>query len=336
MDLKIEGTNGAAQKDHTAETDVPDAALFDAYSRTVIEVVEKVGPAVVSIDIKRSRLMGLWDQEGGGSGFAFTPDGFILTNNHVVEDAHNIAVRFSDGRRFKADLVGRDAATDLAVLRIDASDLVAVTLGDSNKVHPGQLAVAIGNPYGFQHSVTAGVISALGRSLKAGSGKLMEDIIQTDAALNPGNSGGPLVDSRGQVIGVNTAMIFLAQGLSFAVAVNTARYVAGKLIKSGRVRRSFIGVVGQDVDLPPRIRDRFALEDKGGVLVLDVTAGGPAERAGLKKGDVIVGMEGRRITGTGDLLRQMNEERIGTVTSLLVIRDEDKRYLSVFPEEKKD
>ncbi len=336
MELKIDGSNGAPQENQTAETEAPDAALFDAYSRTVVEVVEKVGPAVVSIEIKRSRLLGLWDQEGGGSGFAFTPDGFILTNNHVVEEAHDIAVRFSDGRRFKADLIGNDPDTDLAVLRIDASDLTAATLGDSHHLRPGQLAVAIGNPYGFQHSVTAGVISALGRSLRAGSGRLMEDIIQTDAALNPGNSGGPLVDSRGRVIGVNTAMIFLAQGLSFAVAVNTARYVAGKLIKDGRVRRSFIGVIGQDIELPARVRHRHDIEEAGGVLVLEVTGGGPAERAGLKKGDVIVGLEGQRITGTGDLLRQMNEERIGTVTSLLIIRDEDKRYLSVFPEEKKD
>ncbi len=336
MDLKIEGSNGAPQQNHTVETNAPDAALFDAYSRTVVEVVEKVGPAVVSIDVERSRLLGLWDQEMRGSGFAFTPDGFILTNNHVVEGANKISVVFADGRRFKADLIGNDADTDLAVLRIDASDLAAATLGDSHHLRPGQLAVAIGNPYGFQHSVTAGVISALGRSLKAGSGRLMEDVIQTDAALNPGNSGGPLVDSRGLVIGVNTAMIFLAQGLSFAVAVNTARYVAGKLIKDGRVRRSFIGVVGQDVTLPPRVRHRHDLDDTGGVLVLEVTSGGPAERAGLEKGDVILGLEGQRITGTGDLLRLMNEEHIGTVTSLLIIRDEDKRYLSVFPDEKKD
>ena len=334
MDLKIEGSNGATQQHKAPETDAPDAALFDAYSRTVIEIVEKVGPAVVSIDVERSKLLGLWDQEARGSGFAFTPDGFILTNNHVVEGANKISVVFADGRRFKADLIGGDADTDLAVLRIDASNLAAATLGDSHNLRPGQLAVAIGNPYGFQHSVTAGVISALGRSLKGGAGRLMEDIIQTDAALNPGNSGGPLVDSRGQVIGVNTAMIFLAQGLSFAVAVNTARYVASKLIKDGRVRRSFIGVVGQDVELPQRVRDRHDLDDKGGVLVLEVTSGGPAERAGLKKGDVIVGLEGQRVTGTGDLLRLMNDERIGTVTSLLIIRDEDKRYLSVFPEEK--
>ena len=325
MELKID-----------AKQEAPDAALFDAYSKTVIEVVEKVGPAVVSIEVERSRLMGLWEQEASGSGFAFTPDGFILTNNHVVEGAHKIRVGFSDGRRFKAELIGNDADTDLAVLRIDASNLTAVTLGDSHSLRPGQLAVAIGNPYGFQHSVTAGVISALGRSLKGASGRLMEDVIQTDAALNPGNSGGPLVDSRGHVIGVNTAMIFLAQGLSFAVAVNTARYVAGKLIKDGRVRRSYIGIVGQDIELPPPIRRRYELTDKGGVLILDVANDGPAQRAGLKKGDVIIGLEGQRITGNGDLIPLMTDERIDTVVSLRILRNDEEEYLSVFPEEKKE
>ena len=275
-------------------------------------------------------------RRGAASGIAWSSDGVVVTAHHSVQRDYDLRLGLPDGEIVSAELVGRDPSTDLAVLRIDASDLTAATLGNSHHLRPGQLAVAIGNPYGFQHSVTAGVISALGRSLKAGSGRLMEDVIQTDAALNPGNSGGPLVDSRGLVIGVNTAMIFLAQGLSFAVAVNTARYVAARLIKDGRVRRSFIGIVGQDVEVPQRLRDRHGLDDKGGVLVLEVSSGGPAERAALKKGDVIVGMEGQRITGTGDLLRLMNEERIGTVTSLMILRDEDKRYLSVFPEEKKE
>ena len=336
MELKIDESSEAVQHDRAGEAEAPvsDEVLLDAYSRAVIDVVEKVGPSVVSVDVERSRLLGMWQQEGGGSGFAFTPDGFILTNNHVVEDADQIAVRFSDGRRYEADLIGNDPETDLAVLRIDASDLVAVELGDSRRLRPGQLAIAIGNPYGFQHSVTAGVVSALGRSLRAGTGRLMEDIIQTDAALNPGNSGGPLVDSRGRVIGINTAMIFLAQGLSFAVAVNTARFVAAQLIKDGRVRRSFIGVVGQDVELPARVQRRHDLQEAGGVLALEVTRDSPAHRAGLKKGDVIVDMDGQRISGIGDLLRLLTEERIGRETPLLVIRDEEKRYLSVSPEEK--
>ena len=327
MELKIDEA-------HAVEEPVSDEALFDAYSKTVVEVVEKVGPSVVSVDIERSRLLGMWQQEGGGSGFAFTPDGFILTNNHVVEEADRIAVRFADGRRYDADLIGNDPETDLAVLRIHASNLPAVELGDSRQLRPGQLAIAIGNPYGFQHSVTAGVVSALGRSLRAGSGRLMEDIVQTDAALNPGNSGGPLVDSRGRVIGINTAMIFLAQGLSFAVAVNTARFVAGRLIKDGRVRRSMIGVVGQDVELPARIQRHNNLEEAGGVLALEVAGDGPAYRAGLKKGDVIISMDGQRITGIGDLLRLLTDERIGAETLLLVIRDEDQRYVTVYPEEK--
>jgi S1-C subfamily serine protease len=317
-----------------AEAPASDEALFDAYSRTVIGVVEKVGPSVVSVDVKRSRLMGVWEQEGGGSGFAFTPDGFILTNSHVVKEADHIGVRFSDGRRYDADLIGDDPETDLAVLRVHAHDLAAVELGDSRRLRPGQLAIAIGNPYGFQHSVTAGVVSALGRSLRAGTGRLMEDIIQTDAALNPGNSGGPLVDSRGRVIGINTAMIFLAQGLSFAVAVNTARFVAGRLIKEGRVRRSFIGVIGQDVELPARVQHRHNLAEAGGVLVLDVPRDGPAFGTGLKKGDVIVDLDGQRVTGIGDLLRLLTDERIGVETPFLIVRDDETHALSVTPEEK--
>jgi len=296
-------------------------------SEALAATVETVGQSVVRVEGRR---------RGAASGIAWSSDGVVVTAHHSVQRDYDLRLGLPDGEIVSAELVGRDPSTDLAVLRIDASDLTAATLGNSHHLRPGQLAVAIGNPYGFQHSVTAGVISALGRSLKAGSGRLMEDVIQTDAALNPGNSGGPLVDSRGLVIGVNTAMIFLAQGLSFAVAVNTARYVAARLIKDGRVRRSFIGIVGQDVEVPQRLRDRHGLDDKGGVLVLEVSSGGPAERAALKKGDVIVGMEGQRITGTGDLLRLMNEERIGTVTSLMILRDEDKRYLSVFPEEKKE
>lgn len=333
----IDGGDGSAAGGKAAVPEpVPsDAALLDAYSRTVIAAVEKVGPAVVSVDIERSKLLGMWEQKGGGSGFAFTPDGFILTNSHVVEGAHSISVGFSDGRRYDAELIGDDPDTDLAVLRINATNLVAAELGDSHHLRPGQIAIAIGNPYGFQHSVTAGVISALGRSMRSRSDRLLEDIIQTDAALNPGNSGGPLVNARGQVVGVNTAMIFLAQGLSFAVAVNTARYVAGRLIRDGRVRRSFIGVVGQDIELPIRLQRRHGLDQNGGVLVLEASREGPADRAGLQRGDIIIGLEGQPVTGVGDLLRFLTEERIATVTPILILRDEEKLYLSVFPEEKR-
>ncbi len=325
MELKIDESSEAVQHDRAGEAEAPvsDEVLLDAYSRAVIDVVEKVGPSVVSVDVERSRLLGMWQQEGGGSGFAFTPDGFILTNNHVVEEAQRIAVRFSDGRRYEADLIGNDPETDLAVLRIDASDLVAVELGDSRRLRPGQLAIAIGNPYGFQHSVTAGVVSALGRSLRAGTGRLMEDIIQTDAALNPGNSGGPLVDSRGRVIGINTAMIFLAQGLSFAVAVNTARFVAAQLIKDGRVRRSFIGVVGQDVELPARVQRRHDLQEAGGVLALEVTRDSPAHRAGLKKGDLLVQFQEKDLSDLDGLFEEAGKVKAGDKVKIVVRRDKE-------------
>jgi len=311
-----------------------DAALLDAYSQAVIAAVDRVRPSVVSIDVEQRKMLGVFEQQGSGSGFAFTPDGFILTNSHVVHKAHRITVHFADGRRCSATLVGEDPDTDLAVVRVDALDLPAVELGDSDALSPGQLAIAIGNPYGFQHSVTAGVVSALGRSLQAASGRLMEDIIQTDAALNPGNSGGPLVDSRGRVIGVNTAVIRPAQSISFAVAVNTARFVAARLIRDGRIRRSTIGFVGQNIDLPALIQHRHGLEEEGGVLVLDVQAGSPADRAGLLPRDVIVGLGGRRITGISALLRELTEDRINLLTPLRIIRDGEAVFMNVTPEEK--
>ena len=317
------------------EADLRDEAdLLDAYSRAVMAAVERVGPAVVSIEMERSRLMGLWDEAGSGSGFAFTPDGFILTNSHVVHGAHRIRVRFADGRRYEADLIGDDPETDLAVIRIHAADLTPAELGDSSRLRPGQVAIAIGNPYGFQHSVTAGVISALGRSLPTDAGRVIEDVIQTDAALNPGNSGGPLVDATGRVIGVNTAVIGSAQGLSFAVAVNTAWYVAGRLLRDGRVRRSSIGVVGQQVDLPPRLLRRHRLEEPGGLLVLALVPGGAAERAGVQRGDVLLSLADERITGIDVLLRLLTEERIDTVLPLDVLRDGERRSLHIIPGEK--
>ncbi len=311
-----------------------EADLLDAYSRAVTHAAETAGPSVVSVEVER-RGRGRRRRRGGsGSGFAFTGDGFLLTNDHVVQGAARLRVAFSDGQRHEADLVGRDADTDLAVLRIDAPGVQAATLGDSGALRPGQLAIAIGNPYGFQHSVTAGVVSALGRSLRARSGRLMEDVIQTDAALNPGNSGGPLVNARGEVIGVNTAMILPAQGISFAVAVNTARFVAGRLIRDGRVRRGVIGVVGQNVELPREARRRHTLEEEGAVLLVEVLKKSPAERAGLRKGDVLVGLGGQRIAGIDDLLRLLTEARIGAITPVAFLRDGALRYASVVPEEK--
>ncbi len=264
----------------------------------------------------------------------FTPDGFVLTNSHVVHDATELELGFDDGRRVPAVLVGDDPETDLAVLRVDAPDLIAAPLGDSHALRPGQLAIAIGNPFGFQHSVTAGVISALGRSLRSRTGRLMEDVIQTDAALNPGNSGGPLVNSRGEVIGVNTAMVLPARGIAFAVASNTARLIAAQLIRDGRIRRSSIGIAGQNVTLSERQTRRHSLEPGGGVLVAECLPGSPAARSGLKRGDVIVGMAGRRIDGIDDILRLLTEERIGDLTPVAVLRDDALLYLTVVPEEK--
>ncbi len=311
-----------------------DEVLFDAYSQAVTRVARTVGPSVVSVDIRRRDRRRTERKAGSGSGFVFTPDGFVLTNSHVVHGASRVDVGLSDGRRFRAEIIGDDPETDLAVLRVDAPDLTPARLGDSGALQPGQLAVAIGNPYGFQHSVTAGVVSALGRSLRARSGRLMEDVIQTDAALNPGNSGGPLVNSRCEVIGVNTAMILPAQGIAFAVGINTARFIAGELIRHGLVRRSAIGVAGQNVEIPLRLRRLHELEEKGGVLIVEVMENSPAERAGLCKNDVLLGLAGHRITGIDDLLRLLTDERIGALTPVAVLRGTKKIFLNVIPEEK--
>jgi S1-C subfamily serine protease len=270
---------------------------------------------------------------GSGSGFIFTPDGFVMTNSHVVHGANGIEVSLSDGRRFQADLVGDDPDTDIAVVRIHGSNLVPAPLGDSQAIRVGQVVIAIGNPYGFQCTVTAGVVSALGRSLRSRSGRLIDNVIQTDAALNPGNSGGPLVTSRGDVVGVNTAVILPAQGLCFAVAVNTATFVAGRLIKEGKVRRSYIGVAGQDVPLPRRLTRFHNLPIEGGMLVASVEPGSPAQRAGLVKGDVIVGYNEHAIAGSDDLQRQLTETQLGARARLTVIRRTEKLVLEIIPTE---
>ena len=256
----------------------PDEDLLDAYSRAVITAAEKVSPSVVYIEIQqaaRSRRSSSRpprrippEVKGRGSGFIFTPDGFILTNSHVVHGSQRIEVTVSDGRKYEADLIGDDPDTDLAVIRINAPNLVPVKLGEAQNIRVGQLVVAIGNPYGFQYSVTAGVVSALGRSLRAQSGRLMDDVIQTDAALNPGNSGGPLVNSRGEVVGVNTAMILPAQGICFATSIDTAKFVASRLIRDGKVSRSYIGLAGQNVPLPRRIVRYYNLAVESGILIV--------------------------------------------------------------------
>jgi S1-C subfamily serine protease len=307
-------------------------SLLDAYSRAVTGAVEIVAPAVVSIDVRKRGADGARRrpaQAGAGSGFVFAADGLILTNSHVVEDASEIEVTLPDGRERRADLIGHDPDTDVAVVRISASDLTAVTFGDSQTLRPGQLVIAIGNPYGFQHTVTTGVVSALGRSLRARSGRLIEQVIQTDAALNPGNSGGPLVTSGGQVVGVNTAIIAGGQGLSFAVPIRTAALVVPALLRDGRVRRGYLGVAGQDVPLLRRVTRFHRLNQAAGVLVVSVEADGPARSAGLREGDIIVSLDAQPVASLDDLHRLLTEERIGTTASLGILRETQRLDLAV-------
>ena len=314
--------------------------LMDAYSRAVITAAEKVSPSVVFIEVHQairtrsgSAQRTPQGARGSGSGFIFTPDGFILTNSHVVRGAKRIEVTLSDSRKYQADLVGDDPDTDLAVVRINAPNLVPAHLGSAQEIRVGQLVVAIGNPYGFQYTVTAGVVSALGRSLRAQSGRLMDDVIQTDAALNPGNSGGPLVNSRGEVIGVNTAMILPAQGICFATSIDTAKFVASRLIRDGRVSRSYIGLAGQNVPLPRRIVRYYNLAVESGILVVSFEESSPARNAGLLMGDVIVGLDDHPVAGIDDLHKLLTEDRIGRKSTLVVIRRTDKLNLEVIPEE---
>jgi S1-C subfamily serine protease len=312
--------------------------VMDAYSRAVITAAEKVSPSVVYIEVQQPIRSGdgsRMPQEalGSGSGFIFTPDGFILTNSHVVHWANRIEVTVSDGHKYEADLIGDDPDTDLAVIRINAPDLVPARLGEAQQIRVGQLAVAIGNPYGFQYSVTAGVVSALGRSLRAQSGRLMDDVIQTDAALNPGNSGGPLVNSRGEVIGVNTAMILPARGISFATSIDTAKFVASRLIRDGKVSRSYVGLAGQNVPLPRRIVRYYNLPVESGILVVSFEGNSPARNAGLREGDIIVGIDDHPTAGIDDLHKLLSEDRIGHKSSLVVIRGTEKLSLEVMPGE---
>jgi len=306
-----------------------DDELLDAYSQAVIGAAEKVSPSVVNIEVSTGdRRRG-----GSGSGFVFTPDGFLLTNSHVVHGASKIEVTLLDGRRGEAQLIGDDPETDLAVIRINAPNLMSVDFGDSNKIRVGQLAIAIGNPYGFQYSVTAGVVSALGRSLRSGTGRLIDNVIQTDAALNPGNSGGPLVNSRGEVIGVNTAVILPAQGICLATAINTAKFVAGQLIKESRVRRSYIGVAGQVVPLHRRLVRHHNLAVETGILVVSTEPGGPSSKAGVQEGDVIVAYDDLSIASIDDLHRLLTDQKVGVRSNLTVIRRNEKLTLSITPED---
>ncbi|HXG64101.1 MAG TPA: trypsin-like peptidase domain-containing protein [Blastocatellia bacterium] len=315
-----------------------DDELLDAYSRAVIYAAEKVSPSVINIEAyqrPRPQSGRRFPRGGSGSGFIFTPDGFALTNSHVVHNAAKIDVTLMDGRSVEAELVGDDPDTDLAVIRLNAPNLVPAPLGDSQAIRAGQMVIAIGNPYGFQYTVTAGVVSALGRSLRARTGRLMDSIIQTDAALNPGNSGGPLVTSRGEVIGVNTAVILPAQGICFAIAINTAKFVAGKLIRDGKIRRSYIGVAGQNVAVHRRLVRHHNLTVESGVLVLSVEENSPAQQAGLREGDVIVAYDGQPIAGIDDLHRILTDERVGVSAALTIIRRTEKLDIRITPAESK-
>jgi S1-C subfamily serine protease len=306
-----------------------DGELLDAYSQAVIHAADEVGPSVVNIEVGRRD----GHKQGSGSGFAITPDGFVLTNSHVVHGAERIEVVLADGRRPDATLVGDDPDTDLAVVRVFAPHLHPVRLGDSKAIRVGQVAIAIGNPYGFQCTVTAGVVSALGRSFRANTGRLIDDIIQTDAALNPGNSGGPLVNSRGEVIGVNTAVILPAQGICFAIGIDTAKYVAAWLIKDGKIRRSYIGVSGQNVPLHRRLVRHYQLATGSGVLVIGVASGSPASRTGLREGDVIVEWNGQAIASLDALHKFLIGDQIGIEARLTVIRQTEKLTLAITPAE---
>jgi S1-C subfamily serine protease len=308
-----------------------DSDLLDAYSRAVADIAEMVGPAVLRVDTRpRSSRAG-----GTGSGFVISPDGLIVTNAHVVGGSHDIRLADAEGRTTDAQLIGTDPDTDVALIRANAArDLATARLGDSKRLRRGQLVVAIGNPLGFESTVTAGVISALGRSIRATTGRMIEDVIQTDAALNPGNSGGPLVSSRGEVIGVNTAIIPHAQGICFAVASNTASFVVSELIRHGRVRRAFIGVSAETAPIPRRHALAAGLAQKTGAMLGSVAPDGPASAGGLLRQDLIVALDGRPVTGIDDLIRLLDAERIGRAVSIDVLRLGKLRSFTVTPGER--
>jgi S1-C subfamily serine protease len=306
-----------------------DGPLLDAYSRAVTAAVERAGPAVVNVAVRKGR------HGGAGSGVVVSPDGLILTNSHVASGAEALQVATAEGRRFPARLIGDDPDTDLALLRAETdAALPAAALGDSAALRPGQLAIAIGNPLGFSSTVTAGVVSALGRTLPARNGRPIEDLVQTDAALNPGNSGGALVDSTGAVIGVNTAVIAGAQGLCFAVAANTARLVLGQLVRFGRVRRAALGLSGQREAVPRRFARAHGIAQESGVLVLAVIPGGAAAQAGLEPGDLVLSIGGEPMPGVDALLRWLSGERVGEPAEIVFLRRGDPRRVTVVPAER--
>ena len=307
-----------------------DDSLLDAYSARVSDIVERVGPSVVRLDVRHGDKRG-----GSGSGVVVSPDGLVLTNSHVVQGARGVEVTVPDGRHFSARVLGDDPDTDLALVRIDENaTLSAAVLGDSKRLRRGQIAIAIGNPLGFDATVTTGVVSALGRSLRARTGHVIEDVIQTDAALNPGNSGGPLVSSAGEVIGINTAIILGAQGICFAVASNTADFVLGEIVKHGRVRRGYIGIAAGSTSIPRRIALRLGLTQGTAVVITSVEADSPADQAGLLTGDLVLAIDGRPVTGADDLVRALAADTINRTVPLDVLRRSDQRRVWLSPKER--
>lgn len=337
--LEFVSTDELVKEQENAVKPISDGLLLDAYSQAVTGVSKSVSPSVVNIEVlhkvknPRRNPQSVPEERGGsGSGFIFTPDGFILTNSHVVHGADKINVTLLDGRKFPAVLTGDDPDTDLAVIRIGGTELVPVKLGDSKEIQVGQMAIAIGNPYGFQCTLTAGVVSALGRTLRGQSGRLIDNVIQTDAALNPGNSGGPLVNSRGEVIGVNTAVILPAQGICFAIGINTAKFVAGRLIKDGKIRRGFIGLAGQNVPILRKIVRYYNLPVESAIWIISLEKQSPAEKAGVREGDLIVGFNDQPVSGIDDLHRFLTENQVGVKSVLTVIRGTELKKLDIYPE----
>jgi S1-C subfamily serine protease len=324
---RLAGSHPGAADGAATAGDPPDAAALDAYSRAVTSAVERVAPAVAHVRVERRRA----PREGAGSGFVITPDGYLVTNSHVAGGASAIEVTLPDGRTATAAIVGDDPHSDLAVLKVAAGDLAWCRFGDSSRVRVGQIAIAIGSPYGFQHTVTAGIVSALGRSMRAQTGRMLDNILQTDASLNPGNSGGPLVDSGGSVIGVNTAVILPAQGLCFAIGASTAERVASALIRDGRVRRAWLGIGGQTLPLPRRIVRHFGLARESGVRIDSVERGSPAAAADLRRGDVVVALDDAPVGTIDDLQRLLVGDTIGRAVAVRVVRRDRVLTLPLTP-----
>lgn len=328
-----ESDSGRGREEARDQERASDEALLDSYSRAVVDAVDAIAPAVVRVELSgfRNRRRA----EGTGSGVVVSPDGLILTNNHVVDAARLISIKLADGRDFAARVLGKDPDTDLAVLRGETSEtLPAARLANSKSVRPGQIAIAVGNPLGFQSTVTAGIVSAVGRSLRAQNGRLIGDVIQTDAALNPGNSGGPLANSSGEVIGINTAMILGAQGICFSVATNTAQHVLAQILLHGRVRRARVGIVAEQMPLPPRLAYKHGLTQQSSVHIGEVQPGSPADKAGFKTGDLLVRLDGEPVTGVDDMFRLLDAHRIEKIVTATILRGATLTEIGIRPEER--